>query len=87
MPNGGGNATMDLSPWASLENQHLIDATPEHGDFGVAGAKLIARGNPGRSIVPLRVAFRGTGQMPPVGTLYPDVEGVRLLLEWHQSID
>ncbi len=87
MPNGGGNATMDLSPWASLENQHLIDATPEHGDFGVAGAKLIARGNPGRSIVPLRVALRGTGQMPPVGTLYPDVEGVRLLLEWHQSID
>lgn len=85
-PNGGGNAKMDLSPWMDAEGQHLLNALPEHGNFGIENGRLITVGKPGLSILPVRVALRGAGQMPPVGTLYPDVQGIRLLLEWQLSL-
>ena len=86
IPNGGGNATMDLTPWVRPEKQHLLDAVPLHGDFGLRDARLVAPGNAGRSVLPLRVAVRGTGQMPPVGTMAGDPAGVQLLYQWIQSL-
>ena len=77
---------MDLSPWMEPDGQYLFNAIPEHGDFGIENGRLIAVGQPGLSILPIRVALRGAGQMPPVGTLYPDVQGISLLLEWQMSL-
>lgn len=85
-PNGGGNAKMDLSPWIDVDGQHLLNAIPEHGNFGIENGRLVAVGHPGLSILPIRVALRGAGQMPPVGTLYPDVQGISLLLEWQRTL-
>ena len=89
-PDGGGNTLMDLTPGVSPDRQHLINAPPQHGAFGLTGlgdAMLIAPGNAGRSILPIRISLRGaTGQMPPVGTLAVDPAGIQLLLEWLQSL-
>ena len=86
IPNAGGNTKMNLGPWVSPEDMHLINAPPEHGNFGLDDARLIAPEDPGRSMLPVRVTLRGTGQMPPVGTLYPDIEGIRLIYEWQQIL-
>lgn len=82
---GGGNSLMDLSPWVEGASQHLIDAPPQHGDYQMPGARLIAPGEPGRSVLPVRVSSRGPGQMPPVGTIQPDPQGLSLLYQWLQS--
>ena len=86
VPNGGGNATMNLTPWVRAEKQHLLDEAPLHGDFGLRDARLVAPGNPGRSVLPMRVAMRGAGQMPPVGTIAGDPAGVQLIYQWIQSL-
>lgn len=87
IPNGGGNTAMDLSPWVTPDKQHLIDAVPQHGGYGLSDARLIAPGNGGRSVLPIRVTLRGApGQMPPLGTLVPDPAGLQLLFEWLQSL-
>ena len=87
IPNGGGNSTMDLTPWAAPDKQHLLDAVPEHGNFGQTDARLISRGNRAPSVLPTRMAMRGTpGQMPPLGTALPDTAAIQLLSEWLQSL-
>jgi uncharacterized repeat protein (TIGR03806 family) len=87
IPNGGGNALMDLTPWVTADKQHLVDEIPQHGGYGVPGARLIAPGDASRSVLPVRVASRGApGQMPPLGTLTPDARGIQLLFEWLQTL-
>jgi uncharacterized repeat protein (TIGR03806 family) len=85
-PEGGGNTLMDLGPGVAPDRQHLIDAPPQHGTLGLADARIVAPGDAGRSVLPLRAAMRGAGQMPPVGTLAADPAGVQMLLEWLQSL-
>ena len=80
--NGGGNSPMNFDPLIPLERTRAIDEPPQHGDFELADARVIAPGAPGRSVILPRVAMRGPGQMPPVGSRTPDADGVRLLMEW-----
>ena len=90
IPDGGGNTLMDLTPYVAPDRQHLIDAPPQHGAPGLNGladARLVAPGNAGRSVLPIRAAMRGgEGQMPPVGTIAADPAGIQLLLEWVQGL-
>jgi glucose/arabinose dehydrogenase len=79
---GGGNSRMDLSPWLAGEAGHLVGAAPQHGDYGMPDARLIAPGEPGRSVLPVRVSSRGPGQMPPVGSTRFDPQGLGLIFEW-----
>lgn len=79
---GGGNSRMDLSPWVTGEARHLVDARPQHGDYGMPDARIIAPGEPGRSVLPVRVSSRGPGQMPPVGVSSFDPRGLGLIFEW-----
>jgi glucose/arabinose dehydrogenase/mono/diheme cytochrome c family protein len=83
---GGGNSLMNLTPWVSAADQHLVDALPQHGDLGLPNARLIAPGHPSRSVLPIRVISRGVGQMPPVGTVQCDTSGVELIMTWLQSL-
>ena len=85
-PNGGGNSKLNLAPWANPKEQHLLDATPEHDHFGITNARLIAPGFPERSVLPIRITLRGSGQMPPLGTQYPDIKGIQLLMEWQNDL-
>ena len=84
---GGGNSRMDLSPWLKEEAQYLVNAPPQHGDYNMPEARLIAPGEPGRSVLPVRISSRGPGQMPPVGTSHLDPQGMGLIFEWLMSLD
>jgi glucose/arabinose dehydrogenase len=65
--NGGGNSAMNFDWLVPVERMRAIGEAPQHGDFGLADARVIARGAPGRSVLIPRIAMRGPSQMPPVG--------------------
>jgi uncharacterized repeat protein (TIGR03806 family) len=83
---GGGNSPMVFDFATPADRMRTIDAVPVHGDFGQAGARVVAPGSAAQSVVITRMAIRSQGQMPPVATRVADPEGVRLLAEWIQSL-
>lgn len=83
---GGGNSTMEMAAWTALKNTRLIDQVPQHGTLNIKDARIIAPGAPSRSVLVTRSALRLPGQMPPLGTLRPDAEGTRLLVQWITSL-
>ncbi len=83
---GGGNAQMDLNYTTALEKMKVLNTPPLHHKFGVADARLIAPGDPDRSILLHRMAHRGEGQMPQLATTVVDRQAVELLREWIASL-
>lgn len=83
---GGGNSAMNFDPATPTNRMRAIGEPAVHGDFGLAGAQVIAAGAAGRSVLITRMALRSAGQMPPVVSRTPDPEGVKLLAEWIQSL-
>jgi glucose/arabinose dehydrogenase/mono/diheme cytochrome c family protein len=79
---GGGNAQIDLEFTTSLDKTKLIDVDPLHDKYGITDAKLVAPGNPDRSVLLHRVAMRGRGQMPQLATFIVDDPAVRLIRDW-----
>lgn len=83
---GGGNAQMDLLSKTPLEKMKVIDETPLHAKFDVTEPRLVAPGEPDRSVLLKRVGLRGRGQMPPLGTNLVDPVAVELLKEWVRGL-
>ncbi|HUQ90823.1 MAG TPA: PQQ-dependent sugar dehydrogenase [Bryobacteraceae bacterium] len=85
-PGAGGNAEIRLLYNTALSDTRLVDVEPSHGGMDVAGARLIAPGDPNHSVIFLRTATRASGKMPHVGTLKVDDQAVALLKEWIVSL-
>jgi mono/diheme cytochrome c family protein len=79
---GGGNAAIELEFDRPRRRMRLFDVRPLHDTFGIADAKLVAPGDPERSVLYQRVARRGPGQMPPLATAEVDRQAVQLLYDW-----
>jgi mono/diheme cytochrome c family protein len=86
VPAGGGNAQMDLEFSKSLHGLNIVDVKPIHTSFGLPDARLIAPGDPDRSVLLKRIATRGPNQMPQLSTNRVDEQGVALMREWIQSL-
>lgn len=83
---GGGNAQMDLLAKTPLDKMKVIDEAPLHAKFEVMEPRLVAPGDPDRSVLLKRVALRGRGQMPPLGTNLVDPVAVELLNDWIRGL-
>lgn len=87
---GGGNALMEMEFTRPQGEMNLIDATPMHDNFDIKDARLVAPGDPGRSILMHRMAKRlidgQTGQMPPVATNVRDEKAMLLLKQWIEQL-
>lgn len=79
---GGGNSQMILEFSAPADRRKLIDAVPVHDKFGLPDARLIAPGDPGRSVLLQRISRRGRGQMPQLATSRVDDAAVRMITSW-----
>jgi mono/diheme cytochrome c family protein len=85
---GGGNAQMQLEYTTELSKMGLVDVAPLHHKFGLTDPKLVAPGNPERSVLLHRLSHRGqnSGQMPQLSTNLVDEQAVKLVEEWIRSL-
>lgn len=66
----------------SLQATRMVDAKPTQGTFGVRDARIIAPGDPLRSILYLRVSKLGRGRMPHIGSEVVDNAAAALMRDW-----
>lgn len=83
---GGGTSPLELPLDQPLANTNALDAKPTQGDFGIRDARVIAPGDPYRSVLYYRLATAGPGSMPRLGGRTTDVAGVQLIHDWIASL-
>ena len=71
----------------SLQATRMIDAKPTQGTFGIRDARIIAPGDPFRSILYLRVSKLGRGRMPHIGSEVVDTAAAGLVRDWGECMD
>jgi uncharacterized repeat protein (TIGR03806 family) len=84
---GGGSASIDLRKERSPTETRAIDQPPLLGAFGIADPRIIAPGDPARSVLVYRFAKNGTGRMPHIGSDVVDARGVALVSQWIAEMD
>ena len=77
---------MDLRFTTPLVETNACDASPRSGQVGVDDARLIAPGEPERSVVSIRMQSLGTTRMPLVGSHVVDADGKALVDAWILSL-
>lgn len=85
-PGGPARGSMDLRHATSLSQTGTCNVAPQLGTLGIADAKLVAPGEPGRSVLLSRLKSTGANQMPPLGVHVLDTEGVALIDAWIDSL-
>jgi len=81
-PNGSTPSPMDLRWNTALAATNACNVVPQAGDLGVAGARIIAPGDPDASVLLLRMDRRDAQGMPPVASHLVDAAGVQLVRDW-----
>jgi len=79
---GGGNADFHLLSNVPLAETSAINRKPIHGSFGIEDARILAPGDPDRSVILHRMAKLGPGRMPHVGSGVVDTDAVKLIRDW-----
>ena len=83
---GGGNAQMNLEFLAKSDKVKIIDEKPHHHTLDLPDARLVAPGEPDRSVLLKRISIVGQGQMPQIGRNRVDQEAVEMIRDWIRSI-
>lgn len=87
VPDGGGNARIDLEIITELAKAKLVDERPTQGDLNIIDPRLIAPGAPDRSVLYRRISsLPGQGRMPPLASSVIDPHGTQLIRRWIESI-
>ena len=86
-PGGGTPVNLDLQYTTAIAATNACNASPALGDLGVAGAKLIAPGDPAHSVLYLRMNRRDADQMPPIASRLVDADGATLLQQWISGLN
>jgi len=83
---GGGNAEFQLMATQDLSETGTVGVRPGQGTFYIPDAKVIAPGDPYRSILFYRMAKLGSGRMPRMGSGVVDRRGLALIHDWIQRL-
>ncbi|MBI1311100.1 c-type cytochrome [bacterium] len=84
--NGGGSARIYLPFDQPIYKTEAVDTRPSQGAFGIDDARIIAPGDPFRSVLYFRVAKTGAGHMPHLGSRLIDETGLQLVHDWIQQL-
>ncbi len=79
---GGGSVPSMMSIDLKLADARLIDAKPVQGGLGLPDARIVAPGDPYRSVMLYRMATAGRGHMPYLGGKMIDDRGLLLIRDW-----
>lgn len=82
----GGSVMMFMNYDLPLEKTLLMDAKPAQGGFGIPGARIVAPGDPCRSVLLYRISKLGAGHMPYLGSSTIDVNGTQLIYDWIRQL-
>jgi uncharacterized repeat protein (TIGR03806 family) len=85
LPGGNTPVSIDLRWGVDLASRGIMDSLPLAGDLGLPDARLVAPGNPDRSVLLERVETLGEHRMPPLATTRLDREAIALIHQWIQS--
>lgn len=81
-PHGGGSVRAFMNIETHWEYTHLIGNKAVLGDLGLPDARVIAPGDPARSVLLYRMATSGHGHMPYLGGALIDDRGVLVIRDW-----
>lgn len=84
--NSGGGVPSYMNIEALLKEAKLIDTKPVQGDLGLPDARVIASGDPARSVLLYRMATAGRGHMPYLGSHLVDDRGLLVVRDWIASM-
>jgi putative heme-binding domain-containing protein len=82
----GGTAMLDFRLERTPEGTNALEARPSQGTFDIPGARIIAPGDPYRSVLYYRMAKLGRGRMPHIGSEIVDRRGLRLMHDWIRQL-
>jgi uncharacterized repeat protein (TIGR03806 family) len=82
----GGRADLDLRREVPLADTGLCDV-PDAGELGLVDPRIVAPGEPDRSILLTRIVAPGDARMPPLATAAVDEAAVTLIRAWIQDLD
>ncbi len=85
-PAGVSSVNLDLRFSSTLTAMNACDARPMVEDLGIANARLIAPGEPARSVLLARMKVRNGNQMPTLGTHLVDEAAVQVVSDWIASL-
>jgi uncharacterized repeat protein (TIGR03806 family) len=83
---GGGNSLIELDSGRTLADTKLVDARPVQGTFGITEPRIIAPGNPERSVLHYRISSLGGARMPRVGSRVIDERWVDMVHKWIEKL-
>lgn len=81
-PTGVAGLDIDLRFATPLGATKVCNVVPSRGSMGISDARLLAPGNPERSLLFRRAAAENVWRMPPLGSQRVDTGGTQLLSEW-----
>jgi len=81
-PGGPTPATIDLRYGIAVAQMGVYDVAPEHGDLGLANARIVAPGSKESSTLWERMRRLDETRMPPLASLVVDQAGVDLIGTW-----
>ena len=85
-PGSGAPVDLDFRFDTALAAMNICDVAPSKGDLGIAGAMLLAPGDPSSSILAERLRSLGAERMAPIGKNLADLAGTTLIDDWISSI-
>jgi uncharacterized repeat protein (TIGR03806 family) len=80
--NAGGTANIALAYDVPLGQTKTVGVRPIQGTFNIAGARIIAPGDPTGSVLYYRISKLGGGRMPRVGSNQVDERATRMIHDW-----
>lgn len=81
-PDGGARVTIDFRYTVATPDMNVCWVDPAIEDFGIPGAHLLTPGDPGLSIIPVRMNRRDRFGMPPTATRLIDKKMVATINDW-----
>ena len=83
---GAGAATLDLRIDKTLAETRMCNVAPQAGELGVAGARILAPGDPTKSVLSLRMRALDANRMPTLASRVVDDTGVAAVEAWIRSL-
>ena len=79
---GGGNSALNFDFNTAEDKRLYVDEKPLHDAFGINDPRIVAPGDPSRSVLLHRIIRRGEGQMPKLGSDVPHAEAIDVIVKW-----